>query len=161
MYNGREMFVYAEIYDIVSENMHSFGKKFPYNKNTFLCDVESHPQNVCVSKYVQLSNEEFAEAMYVAALKRLPDDRTKSILATKCDMPSEDFQKEVLKRLEKSRVVAINHICLIDNPYFVQKKGLRYKMLGLLYGMTDKSNLREFGKKLPDPVQQIIRKVFL
>ena len=34
-------------------------------------------------------------------------------------------------------------------------------MLGLLYGMTDKSNLREFGKKLPDPVQQIIRKVFL
>jgi hypothetical protein len=33
--------VYAEIYDIVNENMNRSGKEFPYNKNTFLCDVGS------------------------------------------------------------------------------------------------------------------------
>lgn len=153
--------VYAEIYDIVNENMHSAGKEFPYHKSTFLCDVGSHPQDICVSRYLQLSNEDFMEAMYVAALKRLPDDRTRAFWATKYDMPEKDFQKEVLQCLTKSSVVAINHIRLTDNPYFEQKRGFRYKTLGLLYGLTDKSNLREFGKKLPDPIQQVIRKVFL
>lgn len=153
--------VYAEIYDIVNENMNHSGKEFPYNKNTFLCDVGSHPQDICVSRYLQLSNEDFMEAMYVAALKRLPDDRTRAFWATKYDMPEEAFQKEVLQCLAKSSVVAINHIRLVDNPYFEQKRGFKYKTLGLLYGLTDKSNLREFGKKLPDPVQQVIRKVFL
>ena len=153
--------VYAEIYDIVNENMNRSGKEFPYNKNTFLCDVGSHPQDIFVSRYLQLSNEDFTEAMYVAALKRLPDDRTRAFWATKYDMPKEEFQEEILQCLAKSSVVAINHIRLMDNPYFEQKRGFRYKALGLLYGLTDKSNLREFGKKLPDPVQQAIRKVFL
>lgn len=161
MHNHQKISVYAEIYDIVNENMHSSGKEFPYHKNTFLCDVGSHPQDICVSEYLQLSNEEFMEAMYVAALKRLPDDRTRAFWETKYHLPREDFQKEVLGCLANSSVVAINHIRLMDNPYFEQKRGFRYKTLGLLYGLTDKSNLREFGKKLPKPVQQIIRKVFL
>ena len=55
--------VYAEIYDIVNENMNRSGKEFPYNKNTFLCDVGSHPQDICVSRYLQLSNEDFTEAV--------------------------------------------------------------------------------------------------
>ena len=60
-----------------------------------------------------------------------------------------------------SSVVAINKIEFVNNPYFEQKKGLKYKVMGLLYGLTDKSFLREFGKKLPQPIQKVIRKVFL
>lgn len=161
MPESREAEVYAGIYDVVSGNMEAAGKQFGYGKSTFLCDVMSHPQDIAVSKYLELSNEEFMEAMYVAALKRLPDERTQKFWKEKYVLPKETFQREVLKCLAGSSVVAINHIRLKDNPYFVQKRGLRYKALGVLYGLTDKSNLREFGKKLPDPVQQIIRKVFL
>lgn len=155
------MSVYAKIYDVVAENLRLADKTFEYGKKTFLCDVETHPQAVCVSKYMQLSNQEFMEAVYVAALKRLPDERTVAFWAQKYELPREQFQEEVLRCIAGSSVVAINHICLVDNPYFEQKRGLKYRMLGMLYGLTDKSNLRQFGKKLPAPIQNLIRKVFL
>lgn len=155
------MSVYSELYDVVAENLRAADKAFEYGKSTFLCDVGTHPQNVCVSKYLRLSNQDFFEAVYVAALKRLPDERTLSFWAKRYDLPREQFQREVLQSIAGSSVVAINHIRLVDNPYFEQKCGLKYKTLGLLYGLTDKSNLREFGKKLPEPVQRLIRKVFL
>ena len=56
---------------------------------------------------------------------------------------------------------AINHMEIVDNPYFKQRRGIKYHVMGILYGLTDKSFLREFGKKLPGPLQKIIRKVFL
>ena len=77
------MSVYSQIYDVVAENLRLADKKFEYGKNTFLCDVESHPQAVCVSKYLELSNPEFMEAIYVAALKRLPDEKNSKVLGTK------------------------------------------------------------------------------
>lgn len=155
------MSVYAKIYDVVAENLRLAEKNFEYEKSTFLCDVETHPQDVCVSKYLHLSNPEFMEAIYVAALKRLPDERTVAFWAEKYDLPGEMFQEEVLRCIARSSVVAINHVHLVDNPYFEQKRGLKYKVLGMLYGLTDKSSLREFGKKMPAPVQKLIRKVFL
>lgn len=155
------MSVYEEIYDTVAENLHLAGMTFEYGKHTFLCDVESHPQDICVSEFLQLPNEEFAEAVYVAALKRLPDERTVRFWEERYRLPKEEFQRQVLECIAKSSVVAINHIRLTDNPYFEQKRGLRSRLLGLLYGLTDKSSLREFGKKLPMPIQRIIRKVFL
>ena len=155
------MSVYEEIYNIVEENLNKADKSFEYGKNTFLCDVGSHPQDVRVSKYLHLSNPEFMEAVYVAALKRLPDNKTVEFWEKRCDMKNEAFQCEVLQCIAGSSVVAINHVHLVDNPYFEQKRGLKYKLLGKLYGLTDKSGLREFGKKMPAPVQKLIRKVFL
>ena len=73
MPESREAEVYAGIYDIVAGNRKAAGETFGYGKSTFLCDVMSHPQDIIVSKYLDLPNEEFMEAMYVAALKRLPD----------------------------------------------------------------------------------------
>lgn len=153
--------VYGTIYDTVAENLCSTGKTFEYGKNTFLCDVGSHPQDVCVDRYLELSNPEFMEAVYVAALKRLPDERTRHFWEASYELPREEFQRLVLECIAKSSVVAINHIRLTDNPYFQQKATLRSRLLGQLYGLTDKSSLREFGKKLPMPIQKIIRKVFL
>lgn len=161
MQNNSEMSVYAGIYDVVETNLHAAGESFEYSKTTFMCDVKSHPQDVCVSKYLDLSNQDFVEAIYVAALKRLPDEKTVKFWEQKYGEPKESFQREVLGCIARSSVVAINHIRLADNPYFEQKYGLRYHALGALYGLTDKSNLREFGKKLPQPVQRLIRKVFL
>lgn len=158
---GQEISVYDKIYDTVAENLRLAGKPFEYGKNTFLCDVESHPQDICVSKYLHLSNMDFMQAIYVAALKRLPDERTVAFWTEKLDVPREIFQEEVLRCIAHSSVVAINHIHLVDNPYFEQKRGFRYKLLGMLYGLTDKSGLRKLGKKMPDPVQRLIRKVFL
>lgn len=155
------MSIYEKLYDAVGEKLTAAGQKLEYGKSTFLCDVGTHPQNVCVSKYLYLPNEEFMEAVYVAALKRLPDERTTAFWEKRYNLPREQFQREVLQSIAGSSVVAINHIRLVDNPYFEQKCGLKYKTLGLLYGLTDKSNLREFGKKLPEPLQKLIRKVFL
>lgn len=158
--SGQER-IYAGIYDKVAGNLSAFGGIFEYRRNTFLHDVGGHPQDVCVARYLELPNPEFMEAVYVAALKRLPDRRTVEFWAGKYDMPREKFQQEVLRHIASSSVVAINHIRLIDNPYFQQRCGLKYRAMGLLYGLTDKSNLREFGKKLPVPVQKVIRKIFL
>ncbi len=152
---------YEAIYDMVAENLAAAGCENEYRKTTFLCDVGEHPCEVNVRNFLELSNPCFMEAIYVAALKRLPDERTCSFWETKYGEPKERFQEEVLRCIAGSSVVAINHIRLINNPYFEQKTGLRYKALGLLYGLTDKSSLREFGKKLPQPIQRIIRKVFL
>lgn len=156
-YNG----IYAVLYDAVAENLSLAGKKFEYGKSTFLCDVRSHPQDVRVGRYMELPNPEFMEAVYTAAMKRLPDERTRHFWEKRYDLPQEDFQRQVLQRIARSNVAAINHIRLIDNPYFQQKITLRTRLLGQLYSLTDKSNLREFGKKLPMPIQKIIRKVFL
>lgn len=153
--------VYARLYDEVERNFIDARKKFEYEKSTFLRDVKSTPQVIDVSRYLDLPNAEFVQAIYVAALKRLPDERTKEFWKERYHLPVPQFQEEVLKCVAGSSVVAINQIYLVNNPYFIQKRGLKYKALGQLYGLTDKSDLREFGKKLPAPVQKIIRKLFL
>jgi len=153
--------IYGKIYDFVAENLEAAGQVPEYRKSTFLCDVGSDPDEVDVRKYLELPNDSFMEAVYVGALKRLPDERTTAFWKQREAEARETFQREVLQSIAGSSVVAINHISLTNNPYFEQKKGLRYHMLGLLYGLTDKSSLREFGKKLPEPVQKIIRRVFL
>ena len=159
MHNDIE--VYARLYDEVSGNLAKAGKSYGYKKTTFLCDVMAHPQKIDVSGYLNLPNEEFMEAIYVAALKRLPDDRTRDFWTGRYHLPESQFQREVLKCIAGSSAVAINGVYLDNNPYFIQKRGLKYRALGLLYGLTDKSSLREFGKKLPAPIQKIIRKLFL
>ena len=159
MHNSFE--VYARLYDVVSDNLIKNGKCSNYKKTTFLYNIMEHPREIDVSRYLKLSNEDFLEAIYVAALKRLPDDRTRGFWAERFDLPTPQFQQEVLKSIADSSVVAINGIHLKNNPYFEQKCGLKYKALGRLYYLTDKSILRELGKKLPASIQKIIRKVFL
>lgn len=153
--------VYAALYNEVSNNFTSAGKCYGYKISTFLCDVTSHPQKIDVSRYLELSNEDFMEAIYVAALKRLPDEKTRAFWAERDSLPISQFREKVLKCIADSSAVAINGIYLENNPYFIQKRGLKYKALGQLYGLTDKSCLREFGKKLPAPIQKIIRILFL
>lgn len=155
------MKVYEEIYDVVAENYHAAGMSFEYRKTTFLRDVNSHPQKIDVSQYLSLPNELFFQAIFVAAFKRLPEIKESKRWKEQFELPKECFQRKFLKYIAQSSVVAINHILLVNNPYFEQKRGLRYQIMGILYGLTDKSSLREFGKKLPSPIQKLIRKVFL
>jgi len=155
------MSVYEKVYNVVADNLQQAQIPFEYRKSTFLCDVEAHPQDIDVSRFLSLSNQEFMEAVHVAILKRLPDERQTAHWEQRYTLPREQFQQEVLNSIARSSVVAINHIQLVNNPYFVQKEGIKYHMLGMLYGLTDKSSLREFGKRLPQSIQVIIRKVFL
>lgn len=152
---------YGRLYDVVQENMRAAGQDFPYARETFLCEVESHPQEVDVARYLELPNPLFMQAVHAAALKRLPQEKTAAFWAQRYGEPREQFQEEVLRSVAGSSVVAINQIRLLHNPYFRQKKGIKYRCMGVLYGLTDKSALREFGKKLPMPLQNLIRKVFI
>lgn len=153
--------IYSRLYDVVQDNMEAAGGNFSYEKATFLCDVEAHPQEIDVSRYLELPNPVFMQAVHVAALKRLPEERIVTFWEQRYGEGREQFQEEVLRSIAGSSVMAINQIRMIHNPYFQQKRGIRYHALGLLYGLTDKSSLREFGKKLPMPIQKIIRKVFI
>lgn len=155
------MRIYDGIYDVVAENLQAAGKTFEYEKETFLCDVNSHPQVVDVSKYLQLSNPQFFQAVFVGVYRRLPEGKETAAWKEKYGWSLEKFQPALLKTIEKSSVVAINHIQFVNNPYFEQRRGIRYRLFGIFYGLTDKSSLREFGKKLPQPIQKVIRKVFL
>ena len=155
------MNIYANLYDVVAENLEQVNIKFGYKKSTILCDINSSPQRIDISKYLEFDNQAFFQAIYVAAFKRLPEEKEAQKWYEQMKLPKETFQKEFLMYVANSSVVAINHIELFNNPYFSHKRGLKYKIMGTLYGLTDKSALREFGKKLPAPIQKIIRKVFL
>ncbi|MBQ3516069.1 MAG: hypothetical protein IJA29_02475 [Lachnospiraceae bacterium] len=155
------MNIYELLYDEVSENLESAGHSFTYKKNTFLCDVESHPQVFDVSKYEHLCNEDFFQAVFVGVFKRLPESKEIALWRDKYALPQDTFRTDVIKFISNSGVVAINGIRFKENSYYKQRIGLKYKIMGLLYGLTDKSSLREFGKKLPQPIQKVIRKVFL
>ena len=152
---------YAELYDVVAENLGKAGKTFGYEKDTFLCDVEEHPRVVVVFKYMHLDNPKFFQAVFVGAFKRLPEEKEIAPWREKYTLPREVFQAQVLRMVGGAGAVAINHMEMVDNPYFKQRKGIKYHILGMLYGLTDKSFLREFGKTLPESIQKIIRKVFL
>ncbi len=155
------MQVYDKLYDIVADNYKKAGQEFEYKKDTYLCDVEKHPRVIDVSKYLFLENQAFYQAIFVSVFKRLPENKETVVWENKYTLPKEQFQKEVLQSIAGSSVFAINRMELINNPYFEQRQGLRYRLLGKLYGLTDKSALRELGKKLPMPIQKVIRKVFL
>ncbi len=150
-----------KLYDVVAENYKNAGLEFNYRKNTYLCDVGKHPQVIDVSNYLELSNEDFAQAIFVAAYRRLPEQKECGGWIEKYGWDRAEFQKDVLQHIVKVPVVAINHIRFINNPYFEQKMGFKYHAYGILYGLTNKSFLRELGKKLPQPIQKIVRKVFL
>lgn len=156
-----ELNIYDKLYDVVEENLIEAGKTFGYEKDTFLCDVGEHPRAVVVSKYMDLDNPKFFQAVFVGAFKRLPEEKELAPWREKYALPKEIFQEQVLRMVEGASVTAINHMEIVDNPYFKQAKGIKYHLLGMLYGLTDKSFLREFGKTLPEPIQKIIRKVFL
>ena len=153
--------IYAGLYDVVAENFSKAGQTFGYEKSTFLCDVEAHPRALVVSKYADLDNPKFFQAVFVGAFKRLPEEREVAPWRAKYELPKAQFQEQVLRMVEGASVTAINHMEIVDNPYFEQRRGIKYRAMGILYGLTDKSFLREFGKKLPGPLQKIIRKVFL
>ena len=153
--------VYETVFDTVAENMSAAGQAFPYNRETFLADVETSPQEIDVSRFLNLPNDKFFQAVYVTVFRRLPNEKTEKFWLGKTGEPVEVYQKKLLKAVNKSSVVAINHIRFINNPYFEQKRGLMYHVWGLVYGLTDKSFLRQFGKKLPMPIQRIIRRIFL
>lgn len=156
-----EQDIYGRLYDVVQGNMAGAGLTFPYEKATFLCEVKAHPQEIDVSRYLELSNPVFMQAVHAAALKRLPEEKTTAFWERRYGEPEKGFQEEVLRSVAASSVVAINQIRLVNNPYFTQKRGIKYRCMGVLYGFTDKAFLREFGKKLPMPVQKLIRKVFI
>ena len=153
--------IYEQLYDVVSGNLREAGETFSYYKTTFLSDVGNAPQVIDVSQYLELSNEQFYQALFVAAFKRLPEEMEERRWRKRYHMTAAEFQKKVLVFVANESVVAINHIRLVNNPYFAQRRGIRYRMMGMLYGLTDKSSLRELGKKLPQPIQRVIRKVFL
>ena len=153
--------VYKGVFDTVRLNMENAGESFPYYEETFFCDVCSDPGTIDVSKYTSLENKKFFQALFVAVLKRLPDEKEEAGWKSKYGMDQETFQTESLKMFVNSSVSAINHMVFVNNPYFNQKRGVRYHVLGMLYGLTDKSALRVWGKKMPRFVQKIIRKVFI
>ncbi len=153
--------VYEKIYDLVSENYRKAGKKLEYEKSAFLCSAGAHPQIVDVAEYTKLPNPEFYQAIYMAVYQRLPEREDYEKWRAFFSMETPEFQRKLLKRLSVSSMSAMNRIRFIHNPYFCRPSGIRYRALGMLYGLTDKPALRQLGKKMPKPVQKVIRKVLL
>lgn len=153
--------IYDNLYEIVVENLQAAGNTFEYGKETFLCNLGSYPQVMDVSKYLSLPNPQFFQAAFVSIYRRMPKENESAVWEEKYNWPREKFQVAFLKKLEKSNVTAIYHIRFINNPYFEQHRGIRYRMLGILYVFIDEFFLREFVRKLPQLIQKILRRVFL
>jgi hypothetical protein len=155
------MTTYEAIYDIVATNMTDTGEPWEYGKATFLSEVESEPGQIDIARYVKLANPDFLQAIYVAVYKRLPEPKQISYWAQYYDLPKEHFQSRVLQNIVQSGVAAINHIRFLNNPYFTYRTPVwRTRLLRMLGRMSDMTAIRSLGKKLPKPLQSIVRKIF-
>ena len=153
--------IYSSLYDTVSQNMAEAGERFSYEKTTLLTNFGQAPRIVDVDRYDALDNKEYYQAVFVGAYKRLPEEKEEQPWVESASKSREEFRRSLLAEISGSSVFAIQHMELTDNSYCMSPHGIRYRILGILYGFTDKSTLRTFGKKLPAPIQKIIRKVFL
>ena len=158
MLKEKEEQVYREIYASVNERCLETGHTFPYAENTYLNDLKTKPGVIDVSRFLQLPNSEFFQAVYVAAVRKAPDPDVAEAWREKEGLPGEEFQQQVLRFVEHLNVVAINHVQFVNNPYFRQNRGLRYRVLGLVYRLTNKPSLRILGRKLPGPIQKLLTK---
>ena len=86
--------IYEQLYDVVSGNLREAGETFSYYKTTFLSDVGNAPQVIDVSQYLELSNEQFYQALFVAAFKRLPGEKEERRWRKRYHMPAAEFQKK-------------------------------------------------------------------
>ncbi len=153
--------IYSGLYDTVSQNMTEAGESFSYKKTTLLTNFGQAPRIVDVDRYDALDNKEYYQAAFVGAYKRLPEEKEEQPWKERTSKSREEFRRSLLTEISGSSVFAIQHMELTDNPYCMSPHGIKYRILGVLYGLTDKSALRTFGKKLPAPIEKIIRKVFL
>lgn len=152
--------VYETIYDTINENMRLANKTFSYDKETFLRDVGTPSWEIDVSKYLDLPFENFKQAICVVVLRRLPDEYIEKLFRRRKILSEEECKIALLKWIENTGYVAINHIKFINNPYFTQKRGVKYRLIRLLYCLTEKTGLRRFGKTLPQPIQNVLRRFF-
>ena len=153
--------IYSRLFDVVNQNMTGAGETFSYEKSTLLTNFGQAPRIVDVDRYEALDNKEYYQAAFVGAYKRLPEEKEEQPWKDRTKKDREEFRRLLLTEISGSSVFAIQHMKLKDNPYCASPHGIKYRVLGILYGLTDKSSLRTFGKKLPAPLQNIIRKVFL
>ncbi len=155
------MQVYERIYNIVSENYKSAGKKLDYEKQAFLYNTGTHPQVVDVRRYRHLSNLEFYQAVHTAVYHRLPEQEEYHKWSAFFCMNPAAFQRKLLKKISASSVAALYRMRFIGGKYANRRRGTGCLVFGFCYGLTDKPGLRRLGKKLPLPLQRIVRKVFL
>ncbi|MBR6381149.1 MAG: hypothetical protein IKS07_05685 [Lachnospiraceae bacterium] len=153
--------VYGKLFDASAASMERSGSEFHYLRSTLTANVGTHPRKPDLSRMRDLDNEAFFQALFSGTYKRLPEEREEAPWRKRYGEDREVFREAVLRSFAGSSVAAIYHMEWENNPYFVQRKGLKYLLFGKLYALTDKSSLRTFGKKLPGPLQKIIRKVFL
>ena len=153
--------VYRELYRTVSGHMRNAGESFPYYEETFMNEIAMPSGRVDVSKYLGLDNKTFMQAVFQATYKRLPEKKEEAKWSKYLELPRPQFQNRFLRAMVNSSVTAIYHIQFINNPYFKQRRGPVYTLMGFMYGMTDKSSLRVLGKKMPLPVQKLIRRIFI
>lgn len=158
---NKQMAVYEKIYDVVADNYHKANMKLEYEKTTFLCGIKEHPQVIDISGFTGLDNAAFYQAVFSAVYKRLPEKKEYEKWCGSFDMKKPEFQRKLLKEIANSNVAAINHIRFKNNPYFHQRKGVKSRMIAVLYGLTDKPSLRKLGKRMPQPIQKMIRKALL
>ena len=153
--------IYGKLYDGVAEKLAAAGRSFGYCRAALTCNTGMHPRIIDVSRYEGLSNRDYFQAAFVGAFKRLPEEQEEHPWQQHYDEPEQEFRTRVWTVLTRSTVFAIQHMELTENPYVTFHKGLRYRLLGLMHGLTTRSNLRTFGKRLPAPIQKLIRKLFL
>lgn len=150
--------IYESIYKVVDGNLKKATVENEYKLSTLMADVGQKPQDIDLQKILHLQGDAFIEAAYMVIMKRLPDHKEMNYWMLEQDQ--ELLKRNVIQAISNSGTVMINHIRLHNHPYIIKVSRLKRKLFELLYGLTDKSYLREFGKKMPMFMQKIIRKLF-
>ena len=96
--------IYEQLYDVVSGNLREAGETFSYYKTTFLSDVGNAPQVIDVSQYLELSNEQFYQALFVAAFKRLPEEKEERRKFRRTELELDLYQTELMEHLKQYNI---------------------------------------------------------
>lgn len=145
--------LYGKLFEQAANQMDKAGLQLPCTKNGYVAAIGSGTRKIDVSSYLDLKEEEFVDAVWMACFQKMPDSATRERLQQKT-------KKEILETAAREGAFAVRGMRFVGNPYFQNKVSLKSKFFALAAGVKNSVLLRKIAKKMPKGLQNKIRKLF-
>ena len=156
-----DMNIYADIYNIVNENMQNAGEAFRTPEICFEKITSSDPVTADISELAEISdNSDFLLTAYRILLQRNIDDNARKSWEERMNLPSPEFQKLVVRSILRSAEFANTRIKVKNNIYS-EKNAFGGNIEGIrkASSVTMPEKLMNMYRKMPAPVKRAAKKI--
>jgi len=147
--------IYSDIFDITSKNMEAAGMNFTVSKEAFLEMCRAHPVNADVYELSkEKDNKIFLEKAYITMLKRYADERAFASMEEKMNLPSEEFQRNLVLTIISSPEFANKNVDIYNNIYSSHNSYHTNLLKIRIY-----YSLKKIYDKFPEGVKKVLRRL--